>query len=249
MTDFTNGATTPSNAKPEDKTDFSNGNQVKPEENNNKQDDPSVVLEFNGRKFTKEDLITKLSSADSFIETLKQERAQDRALLEEVNKKLAEQVSARELLNQVNSGKDKDTPAPTQTVDPEAITKQVLAQLQNQQTAKQQEQNWSEVTAKLTATFGDKTNAKVQQVAKENDMSVEEAAQLAKTKPKMFLKLFPELNGSAPKGSALLQGNSQRDIFGQPKNTESKSSGYSATRTTRDSVSVYLKRLNELSGK
>lgn len=245
MTDFTNGSTNPaSNGSSEDKTNFT-GQTVKPEGNNNPSQDSGVVLEFNGRKFTKEDLIKKITSADDFIDTLKKEREEDRALLNQVQETLKEQITAKELLNKVKTAGEQQQPAAA--VDPSEITKQVLAQLESNKAATQQEQNWAEVTSTLTAAFGDKTNEKVKAVAAENGLSIEEAARLARTNPKVFLKLFPALD-KKPMGNNLVGGNSGNILGNKAPADTPKATGFTKARSTKESVSIYLKRFQELSG-
>lgn len=245
MTDFTNGSTNPaSNTANEDSTNFT-GQTVKPEGSTNPNQDNGVVLEFNGRKFTKEDLIKKLSSADDFIETLKKEREEDRALLNQVQDALKEQVTAKELLNQIKAGGDQK---PTTAVDPKDIAAQVMAQLATQQAATKQEANWAEVTTQLTAAFGDKTNAKVKAVAEENGLSIEEAARMARTNPKVFLKLFPELSNKGPMGNNLVSGNSGNVLGNKAPKEAPKNTGFTKANTTKERVNIYLKRIQELSG-
>lgn len=253
MTDFTNGSTGQSAG--DGKTDFTGNVNNQPNGNPNEQD-PAVVFEFEGRKFTRDDLVKKLKSADEFIETLKSERQQDRALLEEVNQKLAAQVNAAELLAKIKqSGNNTATQDDVQNkinaeaaknpdVSAEAIAAKVLATLEQRQSIEKQNKNWDDVTSKLTSVFGDKTNAKVAAVAAENNLSLAEAANLARQNPTLFLKLFPELNQKEIR-SAFSSGSQNTQSFvkkpGEP-------SGYAAARTTKDQVNVYLKRLNEVSG-
>lgn len=243
--DFSNGATTPASNGQSEATNFANPN-VNTNGNEGNSGDNAVVLELNGRKFTREDLIRKLTSADEFIETLKKERQEDRALLEQVNAKLSESVNAAELLNKLKQGEvqpetQAQQPAP---VDPDAITAAVLSKLTEKQVQQQRDANWDNVTSQLTSIYGDKTNVKVAEVAKENNLTLAEAAELARNKPNLFLKLFPELSAK-PKSGGLLDGSRNTQSFvKQPKGP----SGFTAARTTKDSVSVYLKRLQELSG-
>lgn len=255
MTDFTNGSTSQSNSG-EGKTDFTGNVNNQPNGNTNEQDN-AVVFEFEGRKFTHADLVKKLKSADDFIETLKQERQQDRALLEQVNQKLSEQVNAQELLKQIkesgNTGAtegqvqkeiDKQAAANPE-VSADAIAAKVLAQLESKRELDKHAQNWEDVTSKLTAVFGDKTNAKVAEVAKENNLTLQEAADIARKNPTLFLKLFPEMSTKPIKG-ALFEGSRNTQSFVKQPN---KPSGFSSAKNTREQVNVYLNRLNELSGR
>ena len=185
-------------------------------------DDTSVLLEHNGRTFTKQDLIKKLESADTFIETLKAERQQDRQLLEQAASKLQETLSAAELLNQVKAANQPTGEAAAPAINQEEIVARVREQLTQEKVVEKQEQNWNDVTAKL-------------------------AEALARSKPPLFLKLFPELAANKAKPSALHSSTSKSSFVATETAQPAAKTGFSAAKNTKDSVSIYLQRLNELS--
>ena len=210
-------------------------------------DDTSVLLEYNGRTFTKQDLIKKLESADTFIETLKAERQQDRQLLEQAASKLQETLSAAELLNQVKAANQPTGEAAAPAINQEEIVARVREQLTQEKVVEKQEQNWNDVTAKLAEVYKDKVNEKVAAIAKDNDLTLDEAASLARTKPALFLKLFPELAANKAKPSALHSSTSKSSFVATETAQPAAKTGFSAAKNTKDSVSIYLQRLNELS--
>lgn len=237
---------TPPTAPQGDQPNGSNGAAPAPANQNNQ--DEGVVLEWNGRKFTKDDLVRKLESADGFIETLKQERQEDRQLLNEVQETLKKQLTAQELLAQVKA--QAANPEPKQdgqpVVDANAIAAQVLAKLQGDQAKAKEDENWQGVVAKLSESYGDKVNEKVKAVADANDLTLQEAAQLARTKPALFLKLFPEVSKAPTKPVLHSNGGNRPVTPAAPAGDQAKAFG--AARTTRESVSLYLSRLKELTG-
>lgn len=225
-------------------TDPSGAAPVTPEPKPAGQDD-GLFLEVGGRKFTKEDVVKKITNADQFIETLKQERDEDRRLLAEVQEQLRKQVTAQELLSRMNNTSNTPNEPQAPQLKAEDITAQVLAQLQSQQAAVQEESNWKSVTEKLAATFGDRANEKVAAVAQENGLSLQEAASLARTKPQLFLRLFPETSvGKKPTPSTFHQPSGNAPAIP----AQVVDSGFGKSRTTRESVNIYLNRLKQLQG-
>lgn len=209
-------------------------------------DDKTVVLEYDGRKFTKPELVKKLAHADNFIDTLKQESTEQRKLLESVNETLKKQVSAAELLKQLKENGVVQPPP----VDgsPKPITSQdvadtVLAQLAQQKAEEQRNANWEHVTSELFKRFGEATNERVREVAKEAGFSLEEAAEFAKSKPKAFLRLFPEK--ASPSSPFPKEGARNTQSF--QAGLKPPSSGYTKASSTKDKVQAYLNRLQELS--
>lgn len=211
--------------------------------------DHPIVLEFNGRKFTKEDLINKLSHADQHISRLTSETAEHRQLLAEVNETLKKQVSAAELLAQIKEGQlppSQETrvePVQPKGVSAEDVTAQVLRKLAEGDMAKQRDINWKEATSTLTQAYGDSVNAKVAQAAADAGISVEQAAELARTSPKVFLKLFPDLSTRArPSGLPTSGQVNTQSLQSQPR----VNSGFMKANTTKQATEIYLQRLREL---
>lgn len=229
--DFSN--TTPV-AEESKEGDFSNGSTT---QGNN----PDVVFEHNGRKYTNSDLAKKLEHSDEFIEQLKRERAEDRGLLDEVKDQLKQQVDMKELMDYVkeNQGGGKGSPVP---VDKDGIVSDVLSKLSAQDKQRKEDQNWLDVTKQLSARFGDQTNKEVSKVAGENELSLQEAASLARRKPKVFLSLFGKEQGST--ATKVLSGqNSQAVGAGVVKEQPS----YMKATTDKERIKLYLDRLNQVS--
>lgn len=204
--------------------------------------DDAVVFEHGGRKYTKADLAKKLDSADTFIETLKTERQQDRELLEKARESLEKSLTSAELLAKIKEagegGERKDTPTP---VLADAVAARVLAQLKQEQSAASAEANWRETVAVLKEAYGEHANAKVKEIAGENGLSLEEAQELARTKPALFRSIF--ITPKKPQGSSLHFGRGNSVTQPAPK---PESSGYWEAKNTREQVSSYLQRLAEI---
>ena len=87
-----------------------------------------------------------------------------------------------------------------QAIDRADVAQVVAEVLGQERTQARMESNWAEVTNKLTEVFGDWTtaDAKVQERARELDISVQDATSMAKKNPKAFLQLFaPQSKPSA----------------------------------------------------
>lgn len=216
--------------------------------------DSEVVLEVDGRKYTRNDLVKKIVNQDSFIQQLTAERAEDRKLLTDAAEALKKATGSKEILDALNQ-----RPAPTPAaaapqapaapaIDPEAIAQaaaaKVTTHLQNQSVAAARETNWNQVTASLTAVYGEQTNATVAKIAAENDMTVDEAAELARSKPKAFLKLFPELSQPRASGRTTFNSTTNPQALNAAP-SKRVSSGFGKATSDRDRVAIYTKRLQE----
>ena len=212
---------------------------------NNAADDNTVVLELNGRKYTKADLAKKLTHADTHIEQLTRERAEARKLLEEIKGSLKTQVDVAEVLRSIKEGNvnnqqpPSDQPPPQQ-VDANTIASQVMSTIQAANKEAEKESNFKMVSTTLTAVYGDKVNQIVQSRAAELGMTVEEAAELARNRPKAFLQFFPEAKQAAMPPS--IQNGTTVHSFNAPVKKPVHWAGLS----TKDAVSTYQARLKEL---
>jgi len=226
----TTPATTPTGVNPQPKPDApSEADQLK--------------IVYNGRELSQEEVLKKLEHADTHISTLVEERKADQARLEALEAAAADSGEIRKVLEALQ-GKPKDDPAKADSPsDAASVTEQVLATLAQRDAAAKADSNWSQVTTTLTKVYGEQTNAKVREVALANDMSVEEAASLAKSKPSVFLALFgTELKGSThstPMSKGTVNTHTQSKAPTGP-------SGYKDAKTTNDQVSIYKQRLTEL---
>lgn len=240
---FQSGATTSTDTPVGDQASQGDPQAASREPSNSDQS----FLEYNGKSLSREDVLKKLQNADSFIETLKGERAEDRQRLEAIESQLQKAGKVDEVLealrgngqgapDQENTPPENEPASPT--LDVETLTQGVLEQLSAREQAQLEDNNWKAVTETLTHTFGEKTNAKVREVALNNDLSVEEAADLARKRPKVFLKLFgDEVKGSTT--SASLLGGGRRPA---PRK-DTTPSGYAQARKTSDQISIYKKKL------
>lgn len=221
-------------------------------------DDKTVVFEHGGRKFTAADLAKKIDSADGFIDTLKQESAQTRALLEKANEALGKTVGAAELLAQLRATGALPAVAapaavaaaavaePAKAVTAEEVAALVLKQQSATAQATQADANWQTVTTTLTTAFGTKTDGIVAKRAAENGLTLEAAAALAKSAPKAFLALFPELK-AAPPASPLTRSSVNSQAFAADVSAATaKSSGYATAKGQKAQTATYLNRLTEL---
>lgn len=178
--------------KPTDAAPTSNAPNAAPA--NSAPADQQAFLEYNGRKLSAADVLTKLANADQFIETLKTERETDRKTLAELQAQVTKSLGVKEVLDAVNTQHQQ---APVQKpVDEAALVERAAALIQERQAKAAAEatrtSNWKTVTTTLAAQFGDKVNEAVASAAASHGMSVEAAAELAKTAPSAFLALFPK---------------------------------------------------------
>jgi len=213
-------------------------------------DDTTVLLELNGRKFTKGELVKKITNADSHINTLTTELSEQRRLLNDVAEQMKKQVNAAELLNQVKNQNSaapaavtNSNTAPAPTLSADEVVAAVMGKLQQSNLESTQDTNFNAVKAQLTQAFGNAVNARVKAAADEAGITLEVAAGLARTSPKLFLKMFPELSGK-PQASVLPgrgQTNTQSFAAQQPG-----PSGFVKAKTGKQKVEIYLKKLQDL---
>lgn len=210
-----------------------------------------VVLEVGGRKYTLSDLQKKIVHQEQHIQTLETERKDDRKALTDATEALKKAVSAKELLNAAAAA-----PAPTvlgaQPVAAPAaastaeLADAVIQHLDSKAAAKQRVANWEIVTSTLTGVHGATTDQRVREVARENDMTFEEAVVMAKATPKAFLKLFPELTKDGPKGPTTF--NTKTNLQSQPV-IQKKPSNYMKATKMKDQIAIYTQKLNEMSSR
>lgn len=157
--------------------------ETTPVENGTPTNQP-VGVEYNGKVWTQDDIIKKFQSADDHIKTL-----------EEQNVTLAEQVTKGATLDDVlTKMEQKQTPTPVEPtttpvaeVDVETVAMNAYQKIKRQE---QMETNVAVATDKLTKLHGDGATKFLQDKAAEVGMSVQEAKDLAATKPLVFDNLF-----------------------------------------------------------
>lgn len=210
-----------------------------------KADEPQVVLEYNGKKYTQAELITKLTHGDQFIETLKSERDEDRKLLADAAEQLKKATNSEELLKKLKEEKQPapaSTPATTTAVDIEGTVAKVIA---DREVALSRAKNFESVKSELQKAFGEKADSKVKEVCAEVGMTFEQAIELAHTAPEAFKRFFPDLTKQAPKSGVPAGNVNTAALNGKP---DKPKSGYWDAKSGKEQVAAYLQRLKELSG-
>lgn len=202
---------------------------------------PPVVFSHGGRQYTEADLAKKLDSADTFIEQLKAEGAENRKAIEEMKAALQKNIAAADVLASIKGAQAPaaNPSAPAAAPASPAEIAQLVIQHQEAERAKAQEAaNWASVATQLGAQYGATVDAKVAEVAKENGLTLEAAAHLARTAPKAFLRLFPEVKAPAspmPQAGRVNPQSHQAPV--------AKTPGYQQARSTRELVNIYQERL------
>lgn len=218
-------------------------------------DDKTVVFEHGGRKYTAADLVKKIDSSDQFIATLKAEGAENRSLLEQANTALAKTLSAAELLKKVQEGgaaaAAPTAAAPAAAAQPAAaptaqeVAALVVKQQQEAQAAIQADANFAEVQTALTKTYGQRVDAKVDEIAAAVGMTRDAAIALARSSPKAFLRMFPEVNAAPPRSFASA-GPSLNTQAVRPDPSAKAASGYTTAQGMKAQTAVYLNKLKDL---
>lgn len=174
-------------------------NQFSQEQDTNQ----DYFLKVGDRVFkSKEDVEKHIDHAQNHISKLESDFESATTLVDRQQQLLEKAHKVDELMDAVanrqnSSGNAEETP---QLSKEEVIADAVKAfeQRQTELTrAQQAEQNWNTVTSTLTQAYGDKTDEVVQKVAGENGLTVEEAADMARRHPKVFLKMF-DVKSSKP---------------------------------------------------
>lgn len=216
--------------------------------------DTTVVLELGGRKYTKSDLAKKITHADEHIARLSAESEQQRKLLAETNELIKKQLTATELLAKLKQEQTMALPVVTHPAGDgvKGLTmeevKSVLAQEASvaADSAKKavSDSNWKNVTEALTKAFGSTVDQEVARVVQANEMSMAQAADLARNSPKAFLSLFGNL-GKKAQPSLLGRGGSVNPLAALKSEGPRASSGF-ITASLRDSMSILKSRYQEL---
>lgn len=212
---------------------------------NNSPADKLDVIEYEGRKLTKDDVLKKLKNADTFIETLKAEREADRKAMADLTEQVKKSADISELLKAMKE----DRPASTTEVQAPVVNKDELLReikdslrQENQQEGLRvkQEENWKSVTSELTKAFGAKTQERVTKAAEAHNLTLEEARDLAVTRPSVFLAMFPEIKARDIK-SPLPSGGSKNFNFNG--NTSGNPKKLHEARNSKEKIAIYLEKL------
>lgn len=213
--------------------------------------DNPVVLELDGRKFTKNDLVKKLTNADKHIATLTAERKSDFERFTAMEAKLREFGDLKDLIKSIKPGTAVETKveAKNEVVDVDAAVAAALAARSASDKAAKTEaekaDNWKSVTAALTKRYGKgETNARVAKAAEEAGLSLAQAADLAKSSPKVFLKLFNDLDAPKPKTAPGRQSTVNSASFVNVKSEAGH--GYAQATTAKERTAIMQARFKEL---
>lgn len=132
------------------------------------------------------------SHGQNHIQTLESERSTDRDRITVLESQLEQSKKIEEVLERIQNGQTNTDNQTGLNVD-DIVNKAkeaVNADLAASRTLETQAANWADVTSKLVAKYGDKTDDTVKQMCTDNEMTWEEAVGLAQSKPKAFLRLL-----------------------------------------------------------
>lgn len=142
-------------------------------------------------------ILKRLDDKDAYIQQLQDE---NKAMREAQS----ETPSMEDIMERLNQGNQQQQQPQQEPVDVDALVQQATEAATNALTAKQQAEqrkdNFNKVQSILANKFGDNVDADVRRLAAENDMTFDEAIEMAETKPNVLIKLFG-LNGQQSGGS------------------------------------------------
>lgn len=135
--------------------------------------------------------IKRLNDKDAFIETLKQEKAAEKALADQ--QLAAMQAQLDNVSNVSKIVEDlKTQQAPAKQVDMDTVVSEVEQRMQAAQVAKQAENNWETFVSTAVSVAGDrdKANAKLNEYIATNGLTAEYVTDTAKANPQYMLQLL-----------------------------------------------------------
>ena len=137
-------------------------------------------------------------NAQALIPRLESENKELRDKYAELEAKLANATTIDDALARIANQGDGQTQQGVDRTDVAQVVEEILGQ---HQTATMQKDNWNTVQDALSKEYGDWTtaDAKVQERAKELDISIEDATSMAKVNPKAFMQLFVPQQDSSNK--------------------------------------------------
>jgi hypothetical protein len=169
--------------------------------------DKPTMFKVGDREYTPEDAAKKIENADSFIETLKSERAQDTERMKTLEEQLAELTrkldTATKLEDVLNSKRDVQTSQPAEQTTPPAVDEDaILAKLRQQMDKESQvdirANNMKSAIEAASKKYGSEWQTKLKERGKEVGMDEKAIQTMAETSPQAFAELF-KLAGD-PKG-------------------------------------------------
>ncbi len=172
-----------------------------------------------------DDIFNAYANSQQFISTLKGEKTAIESELEELkteySKMTASQVSAQQVLDQINNQQSTEAPAAV-AVDQNEIVTAVLEKISTGNEELTAQSNLDTAITTLTSVYGDKAQEHVAKVAGENGMSTAQAQELAKTNPTLFNNLFlskttASFSGTSTPASSVSQQQINQDPGTQPE--------------------------------
>lgn len=138
-----------------------------------------------------ETALSALKESQQFIETLKQEKSQTSAELEEARVELERMGNIDDFVKKLNppatTKETEETPSKTDSLSEEKVEQLLQKHLQQRDTQSQQRKNLEEVTRKLSDVHGDKSAEFIKQRAKELGTTAADLKQLAMTNPRLAM--------------------------------------------------------------
>lgn len=165
------------------------------------------MFKVGDREYTPEDAAKKIENADSFIETLKAERAQDTERMKALEAQLAELTgkldTATKLEDVLNSKREAQPSQPAEQTTPPAVDEDaILAKLREQMNKESQVEirakNMKSAIESASKKYGSEWQTKLKERGKEVGMDEKAIQTMAETSPQAFAELF-KLSG-VPKG-------------------------------------------------
>lgn len=160
----------------------------------------SAIKNENGEQKYKSlpEALKALQHSQSFIPSLKQEKAQAEAQIQAMKEQLEELASLKDTVTQLAQRQDT---APTKDIvlDDEKIASVVAAQMERARSEATRKQNQDAVVAALAKKFGDKAGEHFYGKAQEVGLSAEAIQELAATSPAAVLQLMGVSEAGAQK--------------------------------------------------
>lgn len=128
----------------------------------------------------------RLADKDEFIKTLESENQKTR----EMYASLAERATNLDQINEVLDRSEQDVNSQDTSLDEDALVGKVIDNLNKKQTEQKMQQNYETVLQRLNNEFGEQhIEAKVQEAAQTNGLSVSDMLETARKSPQAFYKL------------------------------------------------------------
>lgn len=148
-----------------------------------------------GKKFKDDDALAKGKYiADQYIATLEAKLDQLRTEYQNIREENVANKKLQDLIDQARNPPARDyypeVEKPKPTIDPKQIESLIDTRISERENARKQTENMQMVRSKLEASYGKDFQNTLQEKITELDMSLSEANNLARTNPKMLLRLL-----------------------------------------------------------